>query len=307
MNRDKIAALAQKSIYFGTSSWKYEGWKYEGWKELVYHRPYKSDKQFNEECLTEYSGIYSTVGVDHTYYAWPSPTTFEKYVDQTPEHFLFGLKATERVTVFQYPKLKRYGKDAGKINESFLDANLFAENFLAPLEPFKDRIGPIMFEFSQFYPGMIASGGEFIERLEKFLESLRRHEGFQFSVEMRNQNWLKAPYFEMLERQQTGHVFNSWTRMPAIEEQLVAAENFKPPVYVARLLLEPGTKYEEAVEAYSPYRDIQNELPSVRAATAKLVVRAIQFGVPAYVFVNNRCEGCAPKTIDAILDLLKEV
>ena len=302
MLSEKLRALAQRQIYFGTSSWKYEGWK-----GLVYHRPYTSEKQFNEECLTEYSGIYPTVGVDHTYYAWPSPTTFEKYVDQTPEDFLFGLKATERVTVFQYPKLKRYGKDAGKINESFLDANLFAENFLAPLEPFKDRLGPIMFEFSQFYPGMIASGSEFTERLEKFLSALRAYPGFQFAVEMRNQNWLKAPYFEMLERQDTGHVFNSWTRMPPIDEQLKAAEKFKPPVYVARLLLEPGTKYEEAVEAYSPYREIQNPLPSVRAATAALVVRAIQFGVPAFVFVNNRSEGCAPRTIEAILELLKDV
>jgi len=214
------------------------------------------------------------------------------------------MKATERVTVFQYPNLKRYGKEAGKRNESFLNPDIFIDYFLGPLEPFKKRLGPIMLEFSQFYPGSLASGSEFTERLAKFFEGVQTIPGFQFSVEMRNRNWLKQPYFEMLAREKVSHVFNSWTRMPPIGEQLDAALDFKPPSYVARLLLEPGTKYEEAVEAFSPYDRVQKALPSMRQDTARLILRAIEQGVPAYVFVNNRSEGCAPKTIEAILELV---
>lgn len=296
---ESIASLAEKRIFLGTSSWKYEGWK-----GLVFKKSYPSEKSFTDSCLEEYGAFYPTVGVDHTYYAWPLPKTFQTYVAQTPENFRFGLKATERVTVFQYPKLKRYGKEAGQRNEHFLDAGLFRAKFLDVLEPFKSRLGPIMLEFSQFYPGMLESGGEFIERLDTFFEALGTGDGFQFGIEMRNQNWLKPPYFDLLKRRGVAHVFNSWTRMPPIGEQLDAAADYVPPCYVARLLLEPGTKYEEAVEAFSPYDRIQKEQPKIRQDTVRLIRRAIELGVPAYVFVNNRCEGCAPITIEAITKML---
>lgn len=89
--------------------------------------------------------------------------------------------------------------------------------------------------------------------------------------------------------------------MPTLGEQLKLSEGFRLPNYVARLLLQPGTKYEDAVEAFAPYDKLQEEFPAMRQEAAQLIRRAIEFGVPAYVFVNNRSEGCAPKTIEAIL------
>lgn len=294
-----LEQLQQRDIHIGTSSWKYEGWK-----GLVYKRPYKSIKEFNETCLSEYAETYDAVGVDHTYYAWPLPSTFEKYVAQTPANFKFCLKATEAATVFKYPSLKRYGKLAGKANPEFLDPHVFIHHFLDPLEPYKKRLGPIMFEFSQFYPGMLASGSEFTKKLEAFLKVLSKVDGFSYAVELRNAGWLKAPYFQMLVDNNTGHVFNSWTRMPEVREQLKLTQDFKFPHIAARLLLKPGVKYEKAVEIFSPYDRVQDEHPDIREATADLIRRALEQGVPAFVFVNNRCEGCAPKTIEGILSLL---
>ena len=122
-----------------------------------------------------------------TYYAWPTEKAFTTYSAQTPASFRFGLKATEKVTVFQYPKLKRYGKDAGTRNTSFLDPEAFRENFIGPLRPFRDRLSPIMLEFSQFYPGTLASGAEFVERLNRFFEALKDEEiaGSRWSCAMR--------------------------------------------------------------------------------------------------------------------------
>src|SRR5947199_23451 len=112
----RLASLREKHVYIGTSSWKYPGWK-----GLIYKKPYRTEKEFNETCLVEYAENFTAVGVDHTYYAWPTPKAFSHYISQTPPDFRFGLKATEKTTVFQYPKLKRYGKDAGTLNASFLD------------------------------------------------------------------------------------------------------------------------------------------------------------------------------------------
>jgi uncharacterized protein YecE (DUF72 family) len=297
--KERLRRLAERDIYIGTSSWKYPGWK-----GFVYLRPYRSEKAFNETCLEEYAETFSTVGVDHTYYAWPTAKGFEKYVSQVPDTFRFGLKVTEELTVWRYPKLSRYGKRAGTENEHFLDAGLFAEKFLEPLRPFASQVGPLMLEFSQFHPGMISSGAEFVARLDRFFTDLKSEREFQFAIEIRNANWLKAPYFECLAKHGVSHVFNSWTKMPTLDEQRKAAEPFDLPSFVSRVLLQPGTKYQEAVEAFAPYDKICEAQPALREAAAAIVVQAVRMGKPAFVFVNNRAEGSAPLTIAAILDIV---
>jgi len=295
----KIAKLLKNQWYFGTSSWKYPGWQ-----GLIYHHPYSSDKNFQESCLKEYSNYYSCVGVDHTYYSWPTSKGFSKYFEQTTDSFQFVLKATEKVTVFKYPKLPRYGKEAGKLNDSFLEPNIFQEKFLAPLENYKSRIGPIMFEFSQFQPGTFQRGSEFVERLDHFLEKVSSNRDFKFAVEIRNANWLHPSYFECLVRHGVGHVFNSWSRMPLIREQFEKALPFKLPFYVARLLLNPGTQYQQAVEAFSPYDELHQELTEVRLSVVDLLKESLVRNIRAYILVNNRFEGCAPKTIEGIFRML---
>ncbi len=299
--KEALQKLAQRQIYVGTSSWKYPGWK-----GFVYLRPYRSEKAFNETCLAEYAETFSTVGVDHTYYAWPTEKGFEKYVSQVPNAFRFGMKVTEKITVFKYPKLSRYGKDAGKMNEDFLNAGLFADQFLKPLRAHKEQVGPLMLEFSQFHPGMLESGGEFVARLDAFFTDLKSETEFEFAIEIRNANWLKVPYFECLARHGVSHVMNSWTKMPSLDEQREAAAPFDLPNFVARVLLQPGTKYQEAVEAFSPYNKVCEPQPQLRAAAAEIILQAQRMGKPAYVFVNNRAEGSAPLTIAAILDLVEK-
>lgn len=296
-----LKSLTQKKIYIGTSSWKYAGWK-----NLVYNKQYTSEKQFNDTSLKEYALHYSTVGVDHTYYTWPSSKTFESYMEATPPHFKFGLKVTEKISVFHYPNLPRYGKSAGKDNEHFLDPELFAENFLNPLLPFHKKLGPIMFEFSQFYPGQVGRGSEFVERFQTFFNRVPHKDKFAFAIEMRNQSWLKPEYFKMMVENGISHVFNSWTRMPTLIEQNELSKDFKFPAIVSRVLLNPGVTYAKAVEAFSPYDRIQAPQPEVRLGASELILRALNAGTPAFVFVNNRCEGCAPRTIEGILERLKK-
>lgn len=296
-----LQALLDRRIYLGTSSWKYPGWQ--GW---FYTRAYRSQKDFNENCLSEYAEHFPAVGVDHTYYTWPKAKQFQKYADQTPEHFRFALKATERTTVFRYPNLSRYGKEAGKTNESFLNAQEFRELFLRPLDAVAHRLAPILIEFSTFHPGMIASGREFVQRLDAFLGELAQENKYSFSVELRNAAWLRPEYLDVLQKHGAAHVFNSWTWMPPIAEQLQTAAAHRFPALVSRVLLEPGTKYAEAVEAFAPYDRVQQAYPNLRQGVADLIARALELKIPAYVFVNNRAEGCSPRTIEAVIELLRQ-
>ena len=71
-------------------------------------------------------------------------------VNQTPDDFLFGLKVTDAITIKKFPKLDRFGQQAGKPNANFLNADLFAKAFLGPCEPVRHAVGLLRFEFSRF-------------------------------------------------------------------------------------------------------------------------------------------------------------
>jgi uncharacterized protein YecE (DUF72 family) len=62
--------------------------------------------------------------------------------------------------------------------------------------------------------------------------------------------------------------------------------------------------YEAAKKRAEPYTKIVEELPEMRRDTVNLVRTAIAEGRRAYVLVNNRAEGNAPLTVQALADLL---
>ena len=89
--------------------------------------------------------------------------------------------------------------------------------------------------------------------------------------------------------------------MPEIGEQMQLPEVFTADFTVARALLRKGRPYEDAVEKFSPYQQIQDPNPETRQALRLLISRARERNEPSYIFVNNRLEGNAPQTIEAIV------
>ena len=63
--------------------------------------------------------------------------------------------------------------------------------------------------------------------------------------------------------------------------------------------------YEAAKTRAAPYDKIVGELPEMRAETVELVKKAVSLKVRAYVLVNNRSEGNAPLTVQALVDGLQ--
>src|SRR5512137_129059 len=205
-------------------------------------------------------------------------------ITQTPDDFLFGLKVTDAITIKKYPKLDRFGEQAGKPNENFLNAELFVKAFLKPCEAVRSSIGLLMFEFSRFWQTDYEHGRDFIADLDKFLGQLPT--GWPYGVEMRNRNWLKPEYFECLARHGVTHVFNSWEAMPAVSEQMaLPGSRTNPDLVAARFLLKPGRKYEQAVKAFEPYDSIKEEYPEGRAAGSALLTEAKAAGPKRRTFV----------------------
>ena len=296
-------ALAKQGVFIGTSSWKYPGWRGQLYDESRYlWRGSFSEARFKRDCLAEYAEVFKTVCVDAAYYKFPDRGYLETMMTVVPDDFLFGFKVTDEITIKKFTNLPRFGLRAGKPNENFLNAGLFASAFLKPCEPFKKRVGLLIFEFSRFYPSDYQHGRDFVADLEAFLGKLPK--GWPYGVEIRNKHFLHADYFAALRRHQVAHVFNSWADMPPVKEQLeLDGSRTNSALCAARFLLKPGRKYEESVKLFEPYDQIKDSDPDARAAGAALIKEGVQTGPKrrTFVYVNNRLEGNALGTIAAML------
>jgi uncharacterized protein YecE (DUF72 family) len=297
----KLTGLASEEIYLGGSSWKYEGWLGQIYTpERYFTRGRFSQKRFEERCIDEYAETFPIVCGDFSFYQFPSDDFWHKLFDAAPPHLKFAFKVPEEITVKSFPAHPRYGPRSGETNPTFLNAELFDAAFLTPLLPFRERIALLIFEFGTFSKKGYAEPGQFFGELDLFLSKLPEH--WRYAVEIRNEDYLLTEYFEVLRSHSVAHVFNSWNRMPPLHKQIAIADAFTAGFTVVRALLRAGRSYEQAVEAFAPYDRIQEENPRARAAMRELIARARKRREPAYLFINNRLEGNAPQTIQAIVD-----
>jgi len=300
LNR-KLSELADRAILIGTSSWKYEGWI----GQIYSHDRYSvrgrfSKKRFEAECLAEYAATFPIVCGDFSFYQFPSEPYWKRLFHSAPPSLRYAFKAPEEVTVRMFPLHPRYGPRAGEDNPSFLNAALFRAAFLDLLEPYRQRIAVLIFEFGSFSKTVFRDAAEFATALDAFLADLPLT--FRYAVEIRNQDFLREEYFACLRGHGVAHVFNAWTRMPDMSDQMGLPDVYTADFTVARALLRRGRPYEEAVERFSPYMELRDPNPETRQALRNLISRARERNEPSYIFVNNRLEGNAPRTIEAIVE-----
>lgn len=298
----KLSALARQGVYFGTSSWKYEGWLGQIYTPDRYLTRNKfSLRKFEDECLREYAQTFPAVCGDFSFYQFPTEEYWARLFGGTPASLLFAFKVPESVTVPVWPKHARYGKRAGLENEEFLNPGVFRQFFADRLEPYHTRIGALIFEFGTFAKTTFPHVQAFLDRLGPFLAALP--EGFRYSVEIRNSEYLGTSYFATLAEHNTAHVFNAWTRMPELSDQIDRPGAYTADFTVVRALLRNGRNYEQAVELFEPYEVTKEPNPAAREGLRRIVEGAIREKRFTFLFVNNRLEGNAPATIDAVASL----
>lgn len=296
--------LAQQGVYIGSSSWKYEGWLNQLYTPARYeYRGKVATKRFERDCLAEYAEVFKTVCVDAAYYTFPRREYLQGLVDQVPDDFRFGFKVTDNITIKKFPNHPRHGAKAGQTNGDFLNADLFATAFLGPCEEIRSKVGVLMFEFSRFWPSEYEHGRDFVADLDAFFAKLPK--GWPYAIELRNKQWLAPEYFACLAKHGVAHVFNSWDAMPPVSEQMaLPGSHTSPELVAARFLLKPGRKYEDAVTAFQPYDKTKEVNEEARKAGAALIKdgKAEAKKQKTLIFVNNRMEGNALATIQAMIE-----
>jgi hypothetical protein len=97
-----------------------------------------------------------------------------------------------------------------------------------------------IFEFSKFYPTDYEHGRDFLADLDRFLEGIPK--GWNYGVEIRNKSSLKPEYFALLAKHGIARVFNSWTDMPPVNEQLALPDSLTTGVFGSAVSFEARTQ-----------------------------------------------------------------
>src|SRR5580693_7919090 len=152
-------------LFVGTSGWAYPGWKPDFYPAKL------AQKKF----LGHYATQLNTVEVNFTFRQLVKETTIQNWLQDTPAHFRFGVKAHQMIT-----HIKRL-----KGTEDFVP------RFLATIEPLASvkKLGPVLF---QLPPNLKADA----VLLKDFLALLPRT--LPAAFEFRHESWFSESTWELL-------------------------------------------------------------------------------------------------------------
>jgi uncharacterized protein YecE (DUF72 family) len=286
----------QGKLKIGTCSWKYDSWK-----GIIY----QNRKYGAYDYLADYALHFNTVEIDQWFWSLfpqgvklPDPNVVHRYSDSVPDAFRFSVKAPNAITLTHYyakqPKASQ--SHANQPNPNFLDRELLCK-FLETLEPMKDKLGPIMFQFEYLNKQKMAGLPAFLERLGTFFAQAPKE--YQYAIEIRNPNYLKQAHFDFLREQRLGCVLLDGYYMPPIGEVTRNFEVNTAGFLVLRLHGVDRSGIEKKTKGL--WDQIIEPQDARLAAAANISHNALQSGVDVCVNVNNHYEGCGPLTIQRFL------
>ncbi len=285
--RSDLASWAHRlpaDVHLGTSSWSFPGWA-----GLVYDRR-AGRRELARHGLAAYAAhpLMRAVGVDRSYYGALETPVWRAYADQVPADFRFVVKAPARVTD---PRRR----DTGASNRDFLEPGPAGEAFAAMRAGLGERLALVV---CQFPPAPTIAVGAFAERLHRFLAAL---EGpLSLACEIRTPAWLDPAYASALTDTGTTHCYTVHPSMPAPSIQATRMGTPPPGPFLARWNLAGGQQYEAARRRYWPFDRIVDPDPASRSELVDGIRAARARGERAYVTVNNKAEGSAPLSVEAL-------
>ncbi len=303
----ELATHLPPNVHMGASSWTFPGWK-----DFVYRRHYPSQQSFMKHALEEYARhpLLTTVGIDRSYYGPIPAHELAVYARQVPDGYRMTMKVWEELTTLIFPDHPRMGAKANQENPLFLEVATFAEHVALPVEEaFRPQLASYVIEIPPV--ARVPDNTFFETRLERVLAETSTWG--PFAVELRDARLFTPRYVEILKAHGASHCFNFWSRMPSITKQRERvrslggpASGVLGPVVVARLMLPPGRQYSAQKEAFAPFDRIVVPQLKMRDEVLDLIEACVREALPIYIIVNNKAEGSAPLTIEALAERIRE-
>jgi uncharacterized protein YecE (DUF72 family) len=283
-------------LRIGTASWKYPSWA-----GLVYSAPKGID------YLAEYAKRYDTVEVDQWFWSLfgpdkvrlPDPSDVASYRRAVPDGFRFSVKVPNAITLTHF---YRKVKSAPLVpNPWFLSTEL-AGRFLAAIDPLRDVLGPLMFQFEYLNHMKVGSQAEFEDAFGAFVEELPA--GYSYALETRNPNYLHDSLFGLMERLRLTPVLLEGYYMPSVAGLFEAWRARLERLGTVVIRLHGPDRASIEKQTKKRWDRIVAPKDDALAGIATMVDGLLHAGVDIYVTVNNHYEGSAPRTIERLQERL---
>ncbi len=174
--------------YIGTS-----GWHYDHWREEFYPKGMAKSR-----WLEFYSGHFSTVELNNSFYHLPSEKAFINWKNSSPPEFVFSVKVSRFIT-----HIKRLRDTAEPV-----------ANFISRARLLEGKLGPLLYQLPQ-------SMKLDYQTLEEFLKILPKDACHVF--EFRHNSWFEDGIFQLLSRYNAGFCIYD---MPGFRTPVVATSDF---------------------------------------------------------------------------------
>jgi uncharacterized protein YecE (DUF72 family) len=284
-------------LRIGTCSWKYDSWR-----GLVYSEEKKSN------YLEEYSRRYDTVEIDQWFWSLfgkdkvslPFSNVVKSYERSVPEDFRFSIKVPNSITLTHFYRSSK--KIPLEENPYFLSRELMS-HFLGRLDPMRQKLGLLMFQFEYLNRRKMTSQEEFQRRFGEFIDQCPS--GYRYTIEIRNPNYLNESYFQFLQRYHVAHVFLQGYYMPQIFKIYEKFRGAVNDLTVIRLH-GPDRKGIEQISGKQWDRIVAPKDDEL-GRLVEMLRDLAEKDVDVYLNVNNHYEGSAPRTIERIQERLEAV
>ncbi|MBB5517723.1 DUF72 domain-containing protein [Amphiplicatus metriothermophilus] len=170
------------------------GWSYAPWRGTFYPKGLAQRRE-----LDHASRRLGSIEINATYYSSFKPATFAKWRAETPDGFVFAVKAS------------RYCVNRRNLGEA---ADSIAKFFAQGLEQLGDRLGPINWQFRETQKFDAAE-------IEAFLRLLPRETGglpLRHALEVRHPSFKDPAFYDLARRRGVAVVFADHADFPCIDE-----------------------------------------------------------------------------------------
>lgn len=168
------------------------GWTFEPWRGAFY-----PPKLPQAQELAYASTHVTTIEINGTFYRTQTPATFAKWARETPDNFVFSVKAP------RYAVNRRVLAEAGDAIERFFQSG--------PAE-LGEKLGPILWQFA---PTKTFDARDFTAFLHLLPEKLGRRP-LRHALEVRHPTFLTAEFVALARKYRTAIVYTDHTTYPAI-------------------------------------------------------------------------------------------
>ncbi|WP_188407887.1 DUF72 domain-containing protein [Agaricicola taiwanensis] len=170
------------------------GWTFEPWRDNFFPKglPHARELEYASRQVT-------SIEVNGTFYRTQTPSTFRKWADQTPDDFIFSLKAPRFTTN------RRVLAEAGSSIAKFLESGV---------DELGEKLGPILWQFPPTKAFNPEDFGAFLALLPKDVNA----RPLRHAVEVRHDSFLAEEFIALTRRHEVAVVLADSAKYPLIAD-----------------------------------------------------------------------------------------